>query len=200
VKDWKTTVAGIAKALFTVGTFASAATNQPLWVTALGAVLLALSQLVGGFVQADASSAAPVPKVPVALTMLALVAVPLGVATVACSAAGPVTSAVVSAACSLFVPLLASSPEGTIIAGTICQDFEPVVGPLVTAVVSAMGAADRKALAARMAVSASYAPLRIGGNRVGSIDKSVARAGASMGKWALGADGGADVAIVDAGK
>jgi hypothetical protein len=55
VKDWKTTAAGVAKALATIGTAASALTNQPAWVTATGVLLVAVAQFVGGLVSADAA-------------------------------------------------------------------------------------------------------------------------------------------------
>lgn len=91
----------------------------------------------------------------------------------ACSAAGPITSAVVQALCT-FIPLVVTTPQGQVIAGTVCQDVAPQIGPIVSGIVNALGKARLTVMASQMASSSSYVAIVSGGATVAYIDSSIA--------------------------
>lgn len=117
---------------------------------------------------------------------------------VACSATGSIAGAVTKLGC-LLIPLLIATPEGSVVAGTVCKDAAPFVEPVVTAVVNAATPAKRAAFAKRAASSASYAPMRLDGSDCGTLDRDIIDVGRSRGTWTIGRDGAAELTARDGG-
>lgn len=85
--------------------------------------------------------------------------------------AGSVSSGIAGLLCGAIdlVPLIAPSSSGAVVAGTVCQDAQPYVGPAVSAFVNLLEGNARVALTKRAATDGSYATFAWRGKIAGTV-------------------------------